>query len=84
MAREYTDEQAAAMVKHGYPTDLLPRGVGGGPGRVYCGQRGGGPLWARNRVCFLDGIEIDGHERSDITLGSDCIHCGQPLTIDDE
>jgi hypothetical protein len=30
----------------------------------------------RNRVCELDGIEVDGHEGSDLDPNStSCIHC---------
>lgn len=78
--REYNDEQIAALQRHGYP--LLPaRGVSGEPGMVIKssthinGVRV--PLDLRNRVCYLDGIEIDGHEGSDLDPGcGTCIHCG--------
>lgn len=80
----YTPEQLAALERHGYPADLGRRGVGGGPGRVYVGYRNGVQQYLRNRVCYLDGIEIDGHEGSDITYDAHCIHCEDPLVSDDD
>lgn len=78
-------EQRAALARHGYDPDLLPRGIGGGPERVratyakepYGGGWKGWP-YVRNRVCFLDGVEIDGHEFSDLDAigpGASCLHC---------
>ncbi|MCW2938476.1 MAG: hypothetical protein JWN00_1461 [Actinomycetia bacterium] len=65
-------EQRAALTRHGYDPDLPPCGIGGPPGTIE-GARG---VLLRNRVCALDGIEIDGHEGSDLDPGStSCIHC---------
>lgn len=78
-----TPEQRAALVRHGYDPDLLPRGVTGGPGRIRVsfapvpppGAWAGWP-YLRNRVCVLDGIVIDGHEGSDLDPTSTvCTHC---------
>jgi hypothetical protein len=82
-----SDEQRAALRRHGYPDDLQPRGVTGKPGdripgygwltRDHEGQRSV-PMWLRNRVCYLDGIRIDGHEGSDLDPGEPrCMHCGE-------
>lgn len=68
-----TPEQVQAMQRHGYDTDLSPRGVTGPPGCFWVGRDG---IRLRNRVCELDGVEIDGHEGSDLDPGStSCIHC---------
>lgn len=68
------DEEARlALIRHGYDADLPPRGVTGPPSQVI--ETWGG-LRLRNRVCELDGVEIDGHEGSDLDPGSTaCIHC---------
>ena len=69
-----------ALQRHGYDPRLPPRGVAGPPGDVgtfvACvdGRDVRFPL--RNRVCELDGIEVDGHEGSDLDPTSTaCIHC---------
>jgi hypothetical protein len=65
-------EQRAALARHGYDPDLPARGVSGPPGTI----RGANGVLLRNHVCELDGIEIDGHEGSDLDPGStSCIHC---------
>lgn len=67
-----TPEQREALVRHGYDPDLPPRGVSGPPGTI----EGAHGVLLRNRVCELDGVEIDGHEGSDLDPGStSCIHC---------
>jgi hypothetical protein len=79
--------QRDLLERHGYDPDLLPRGVGGGPERVrvsYAKEPGGSGGWSgwpylRNRVCYLDGVEIDGHEASDLDPLGSCIHCGVEL-----
>ncbi|MGI5223037.1 hypothetical protein [Nocardia sp. CA-290969] len=71
-ADDFNDEQRAALRRHGYRDDIPPCGVGGGPDRTYGGI--GNPL--RARVCQLDGVEIDGHESSDLDIDPTCIHCG--------
>jgi hypothetical protein len=68
----YTTEQRDALARHGYNPDLPPRGVAGGPGEFKSYMHGK----LRNWVCELDGIEIDGHEGSDLDPAStSCIHC---------
>ena len=68
-----TEEQRAALVRHGYDSDLPPRGVIGPPEQVTVALDG---TRIRNRVCYLDGVEIDGHEGSDLDPASTaCIHC---------
>jgi hypothetical protein len=70
-----------ALLRHGYDPILPPRGVSGPPGRIggfRIGEHDGKPVYMplRNRVCELDGIEVDGHEGSDLDPGSTvCIHC---------
>jgi hypothetical protein len=71
-ADDFDDEQRAALRRHGYRDDIPPAGVGGGPGRTYGDINN--PL--RARVCSLDGVEIDGHESSDLDTDPTCIHCG--------
>lgn len=82
--------QREALIRHGYDPDLLPRGVTGPPEQVIkvrvLPDVDGQPQWnyLRNRVCYLDGIEIDGHEGSDLDpAGNTCIHCGEPLWEDE-
>lgn len=79
---DLSPEAWAALERHGYDPTLPPRGVSGPPGRIdgldnyraADGTRVSVPL--RNRVCELDGIEIDGHAGSDLDPGSTmCIHC---------
>jgi hypothetical protein len=72
------DEQRRALLaKHGYDPDLRPRGVSGGPERVFAGMLGGRQHWLRNWVCQLDGVLIDGHEGNDLDPGETiCIQCG--------
>lgn len=70
---ELTEEQRSALIRHGYNPDLPRRGVAGPPGEVITTFDG---LQLRNRVCYLDAVEIDGHEGSDLDPGSTtCIHC---------
>lgn len=69
-----TDEQRAAMLRHGWNPDHLPRGVSG-PADFAAEYEPG--RWMRNWVCELDGIIIDGHETSDLDYGGPCIHCGK-------
>lgn len=78
---DLSPEAWVALERHGYDPLLPPRGVAGPPGRIdgaFMGRVGDRrvhiPL--RNRVCFLDGIEVDGHEGSDLDPNSTaCIHC---------
>jgi hypothetical protein len=79
---ELTDEQRTALLRHGYNPDLPPRGIGGPPEQVIQttvwlpGARESRQGYLRNHVCYLDGIEIDGHEGSDLDPGSlQCLHC---------
>jgi hypothetical protein len=62
-----------ALARHGYDPDLPARGVTGPPAETITNTVTGVTL--RNRVCFLDGIEIDGHEVSDLDPNGGCIHC---------
>jgi hypothetical protein len=73
LVESLTEDQRAALARHGYDPDLPPRGVTGPPDEVTNGAHG---IRLRNRVCELDGIEIDGHAGSDLDPGStSCIHC---------
>ena len=76
-----TPEAWLALKRHGYNPALPPRGVSGPPGELG-GYRiknvDGEPFYfpLRNHVCELDGVEVDGHERSDLDPSStSCIHC---------
>lgn len=72
MIDELTTEQRDALRRHGYDPDLPPRGISGPPDVIHTIR---GDL--RNHVCALDGIEIDGHESSDLDPRDDvCIQCG--------
>lgn len=77
---DLTAEAWQALIQHGYDPRAPRRGIGGPPKvmtfSVWAldGQRVAVPM--RNRVCELDGIEVDGHESSDLDPGSTaCIHC---------
>lgn len=82
---DLTTEAWVALVRHGYDPSLPPRGVAGPPrgieGRVIAWD-GGKPICLplRNRVCELDGVEVDGHESSDLDPHGDCIHCGRAIS----
>ena len=78
-AMEQVSEQRRALIRHGYDPDLAPRGVAGPPGEVTEGWEDCERVLLRNRVCELDGIEIDGHETSDLDTSSTCIHCGEEV-----
>lgn len=71
-----------ALTRHGYPL-LPPRGMTGPPEQITYTIGG---HYLRNRVCYLDGIEIDGHEPSDLDPNGGCIHCGdaEPPREDDD
>jgi hypothetical protein len=72
LVRLLTAQQREALTRHDYDPDLPPRGIAGPPGSF----TGAYDIQFRNRVCELDGIEIDGHEGSDLDPGStSCIHC---------
>jgi len=78
----YNERQLAAMRAHGYPWWALPRGVTGRPGDlILSGPDSMNPrgVYLRNRVCQLDGIEIDGCEYSDLDCDGICIHCQTPI-----
>jgi hypothetical protein len=74
-----SDEQKGALRRHGYNPDYPPRGNVGRPDSNYQGADG---VWLRPRVCYLDGIEIDGHEASDLDPLGSCIHCRVDLFPD--
>lgn len=65
-------KQREALSRHGYDPDALPSGISGGAPRTW---RGYNDVLLRQHVCDLDGIEIDGHEGSDLDLGGGCMHC---------
>lgn len=78
---EWNNEQLVALIRHGYAPDAFASGATGR-------SQGDTSTWdsahadpaervlLRYHVCFLDGIEIDGHEGSDLDPGSSsCIHC---------
>lgn len=76
-------EQRAVLVKYGYDPDLPPRGISGGPEAV----QGFGGMMLRNHVCYLDGVEVDGHEASDLDevgFGAACLHCQTELGVEEE
>lgn len=75
-----TPEARAALSRHGYDPDLPPRGISGPPEVLEVYQIGDDgevrTVPARNHVCVLDGVEVDGHEGSDLDPAStSCIHC---------
>ena len=75
------DRQRKALVRHGYDPDAAPSGVSGGTPRTWRGYHN---VLLRQHVCDLDGIEIDGHEGSDLDPGGGCIHCRREWSeIDD-
>jgi hypothetical protein len=77
------------LVKHGYDPRLPPNGTRNrGPGSVngmVIGRIASGPRegWGlvymplRNGVCELEGVEIDGHEPSDLDPLGGCMWCGR-------
>jgi hypothetical protein len=74
------EAQKAALIRYGYDPDLPARGMTGPPEVVIDGYIHGPdgkilPGKLRNRVCYLDGIKIDGHEGSDLDPEGGCIHC---------
>lgn len=87
--RHYVSEEAhQALQRHGYPADLVPRGATGDPAFSFRStmRDPDGELvdvMLRNRVCQLDGIEVDGHAPSDLDPGGGCLHCGADLGGDD-
>lgn len=72
-----SEEQKAALRRHGYNPDHVPSGASGPPGPPYKSLEG---LWLRHKVCELDGILIDGHEPSDLDPLGGCMHCGKPTS----
>jgi hypothetical protein len=67
-----SDEQKAALERNGYDPAAAPRGVTGDPGFTFRDLNG---TLIRNRVCYLDGVKIEGHSGSDIDYCGCCIHC---------
>lgn len=66
-----TAEDAAWLESNGYCPWAARRGVGGGTS-IWLSKYGpSGPIYTRDRVCY-----VDGHEGSDIDPGAICIHCG--------
>jgi hypothetical protein len=66
------EAQKAALARNGYDPDARARGVTGDPSLSFINHEG---ILLRNRVCYLDGIRIDGHEGSDLDPGGGCMHC---------
>ncbi len=63
-------ERDAALRDAGYDPALPVLGIAGPPGVVLA------VVPSRYHVCQLDGVEIDGHERSDLDIASTaCLHC---------
>jgi hypothetical protein len=87
--RHYVSEEAhQALRRHGYPADYAPRGVTGDPGFSFRSSMRDpdGELvdvMLRNRVCQLDGIEVDGHAPSELDPGGGCMYCGADLSGED-
>jgi len=81
--RDYvTPEARDALIRHGYDGDALPCGTTYDPPtrtwpyETWRGDRKVVLGVLRSHVCELDGIEVDGHEGSDLDPGSTaCIHC---------
>lgn len=68
----FTEEQRSLLTKHGYNPDVPASGIGGPP-REWMGAS----KRIRTRVCYLEGVEIDGHRMSDLdNYMGPCIHCG--------
>lgn len=69
---DLSEEQRAALARHGYDPDIAPSGRAGPPSRYLSAAN----VWIRPHVCQLDEIEIDGHELSDLfPEDAICIHC---------
>lgn len=64
----------ALLAKHGYDPDAMPCGTTYRPATsTYRNIQG---VLLRSYVCELEGVQIDGHEGSDLDPGSTaCIHC---------
>ena len=81
-----TAEARDALTRHGYNPDALAGGVSTRPGssNATATWRGAQGTLLRYHVCYLDGIEIDGHEFSDLDPGSNnCLHCDYDLDDED-
>ncbi len=78
-------ESLNALIRHGYNPESLPSGASARKGREPTETWPGfGGEILRYHVCYLDGIEIDGHEFSDLDPGSNCcLHCDYDLDDDD-
>lgn len=89
---DLTAEQWLLLSKHGYDPTLPANGTRNrGPGVVHAQLIGRvedpAALYAgatkpvyeplRNGVCELEGVEIDGHEASDLDPFGGCMHCGK-------
>ena len=72
--RELTNEQIAALKRHGYEPRAAPIGMSRDTRLMYIPAE---RIILRYRVCELDGIEIDGHEASDLDTDATCIHCNK-------
>lgn len=88
--RRYVSEEAhEALQRHGYPADFAPRGVTGDPAFSFRSMMRDADgelvdLMLRNRVCQLDGVEVDGHVPSDLDPGGGCMHCGAEIWAEDD
>ena len=75
MQHGFSPEQLGALKRHGYNPLAVPCGTRyDKPEDVYVNSGG---IMLRGRVCRLDGINIDGHEASDLWPADGCIHCGR-------
>lgn len=69
----------ATLIRNGYDPEAKPSGRNSRTGSTAT-WRGVNNVLLRFHVCYLDGIEIDGHEFSDLDPGSEnCLHCGYDL-----
>lgn len=87
---DWTREQWLTLVRHGIDP-ALPRHVEGGrivAGLLPADDSGGFRVvdvpTRRERICELDGVEIDGHEASDLDPWGGCIHCGKEEIYGDD
>lgn len=66
-----TKQDQAWLESHGYCPWAARRGVSGGT-QIWLSKYGvHGPIYVRDRVCY-----VDGHEGSDLDPGVICLHCG--------
>lgn len=86
-----TAEQWLLLVKHGHDPLLPPNGMRSTEPHVVLhglliGYVDGRPVYEplRRGVCELEGVEIDGHEPSDLDPFGGCMHCGKQEIYGDD